>query len=73
MKMQYSMIIQWSDEDQIYIVTLPEFGGNKTHGDTYEDAAKNGQDALESLIDAYHAEGWPLPAPTLFGSPVPAA
>ena len=61
MKMQYSMIIQWSEEDQIYIVTLPEFGGNKTHGNTYEEAAKNGQ------------EGWPLPAPILFGSPVPAA
>jgi predicted RNase H-like HicB family nuclease len=23
---RYSMIIQWSDEDQLFLVTIPEFG-----------------------------------------------
>jgi len=55
MTCQYSMVIQWSDEDQAYIVTLPEFGGNKTHGDTYAKAAKMGQEALESLIETYES------------------
>jgi predicted RNase H-like HicB family nuclease len=67
------MLIQWSDEDQVFVVTLPEFGANKTHGDTYEDAAKNGQQALELLIETYHADGWVLPTPFLFGSPVHSA
>ena len=40
MSLQYSMIIQWSDEDQVYIVHLPEFGPYaQTHGSTYEEAA----------------------------------
>ena len=34
--------IQWSEEDQAYVVTLPEWGDfAKTHGETYEEAAKN--------------------------------
>ncbi len=66
MTCRYSMLIQWSDEDQVYIVTLPEFGGCMTHGETYEDAARMGQEALESLIEAYQADGRPLPELQLF-------
>ena len=65
MTSRYSMLIQWSDEDGAFVVTLPEFDGNKTHGATYEEAARNGREALESLIEAYQAEGWPLPEPAL--------
>lgn len=68
MNCRYSMLIQWSEEDQVYVVTLPEFDGNKTHGATYEEAARQGQEALESLIAAFQAEGWPLPAPHLYES-----
>ena len=71
MRCQYSMQIQWSEEDQVYIVTLPEFGGCKTHGATYEKAAKNGQEALESLIDFYQAEGRKLPKPMIHDLPEP--
>jgi antitoxin HicB len=57
------MLIQWSDEDEAFIVTLPEFGDCKTHGATYEDAVKQGRAALESLIKAIQADGEELPAP----------
>ncbi len=67
----YSMGIQWSDEDGAYLVTLPEFGPSAvTHGSTYEEAARQGQDALESLINAYQVSGWALPEPVKFGSAV---
>ena len=59
----YSMIIQWSVEDQAYIVTVPELLGCKTHGTTYEEAVKQGRDAIESWIDASQAWGDPIPAP----------
>jgi predicted RNase H-like HicB family nuclease len=59
------MLIQWSDEDQVYVVTLPEFQGCRTHGSTYEEAARHGQEALESLVEAFQAEGRPLPDPEL--------
>src|SRR5262245_4446423 len=67
---RYSMVIQWSDEDQVYVVTLPEFHGCKTHGATYEEAARRGQETLESLIETFQADGQPLPEPVKFGSAV---
>jgi antitoxin HicB len=62
---RYSMIIQWSDEDQAYIVTLPEFSNCRTHGETYEEAVKNGEEVLELLIETYREDGKPLPEPNL--------
>jgi predicted RNase H-like HicB family nuclease len=64
MKSQYSILIRWSNEDSKYIVSLPEFGPYAhTHGDTYEDALKNGQEVLELLIEDYQARGQILPKP----------
>jgi antitoxin HicB len=71
MKYPYSMIIQWSDEDQVYIVTLPEFGPYaKTHGETYEEAARMGLEVIEMLIESCLKAGEQLPEPVKFGSPV---
>ncbi|MBN3887961.1 MAG: type II toxin-antitoxin system HicB family antitoxin [Nostoc sp. JL31] len=64
MKLQYSIVIQWSVEDKKYIVSLPEFGPYAhTHGDTYADALNNGEEVLELLIEDYQAQGKPLPKP----------
>ena len=59
----YSMFIQWSKEYDAYIVTVPELPGCITHGETYEEAAKQGRDAIESWIDARRASGRTIPAP----------
>ncbi len=60
----YSMLIHWSDEDEAFVVSLPEFGPYaKTHGATYEDAARNGQEAIDALVATYREQGRPLPAP----------
>ena len=67
MKLPYSILIQWSNEDQKYIVSLPEFGPYAhTHGDTYEEALKHGQEVLELLIEDYQAQGKLLPKPVTF-------
>jgi predicted RNase H-like HicB family nuclease len=63
---RYTMLIEWSDEDQAYIVTVPELPGCRTHGATYEEAVKQGQDAIESWIEAARAWGDPIPAPRVF-------
>ena len=43
-RLHYSMVVQWSDDDQAYLVTLPEWEGRVlnpvTHGDSYEQAIK---------------------------------
>lgn len=62
----YSMLIQWSDEDQAYIVTLPEFPNCRTHGETYAEAVRNGEGVLELLIATCHEDGESLPEPHLF-------
>jgi predicted RNase H-like HicB family nuclease len=61
--LRYSMNIQWSEEDQVYIVTVPELPGCRTHGRTYVEAVEQGEDAIESWIDANRAWGRPIPAP----------
>ncbi len=60
---KYSMDIQWSEEDNAYIVTVPELPGCITHGRTYEEAVRQGKDAIESWIDASLAWGDPIPPP----------
>lgn len=64
MNLQYSIIIQWSTDDNKYVVSLPEFGPYAhTHGDTYASALKNAEEVLELLIEDYKAQGKPLPQP----------
>jgi antitoxin HicB len=69
---RYSMVIQWSDEDQAYIVSFPEWEAHgligHTHGDTYEEAVRKGQEVLHMLIESARAEGEPVPAPRTFVS-----
>jgi predicted RNase H-like HicB family nuclease len=71
-RLRYSMLVQWSDEDQAYLVTLPEWAdrvlGPVTHGDTYEEAIQNGHEALEALIASAQQHQEPLPEPRVFVS-----
>ncbi|HWE95914.1 MAG TPA: type II toxin-antitoxin system HicB family antitoxin [Tepidisphaeraceae bacterium] len=63
------MLIRWSDEDGVYIVTLPEFENAKTHGNTYESAARQGHELIESFVMWYQQDGQTLPAPFVFEYP----
>jgi predicted RNase H-like HicB family nuclease len=62
------VVIQWSDEDRCYVVSLPEWGPYaKTHGDTYEEAAKNAREVLELLVETENQDT--TPPPQLFHYP----
>jgi len=65
--LHYSILIEWSDEDQAYLVTLPEWADRvtipATHGRTYAEAAQHGQEVLEMLVRSALAEAQPLPQP----------
>lgn len=65
---RYSMVLQWSDEDQLFLVTIPEFGDRVvmpcTHGKTREEAIHNGEAVIEMYLEAWQAEGDPIPAPS---------
>ncbi|WP_353930146.1 type II toxin-antitoxin system HicB family antitoxin [Okeanomitos corallinicola TIOX110] len=66
MNLKYQMIIQWSEEDNCFLVGCPDFPGQtwRTHGDSYQEAVNNGIEALESLVIAYQTTGENLPQPT---------
>lgn len=69
-KPRYAVVIQWSDQDQCYVVSLPEWGPYaKTHGDTYEEAARNAQEVLELLMEDENGVPVDLPPPRLFHYP----
>ncbi|HEY9704362.1 MAG TPA: type II toxin-antitoxin system HicB family antitoxin, partial [Allocoleopsis sp.] len=58
----YTIIIQWSEIDQCFVVSFPEWGEFcHTHGDTYQEALKNAQEVLEMLIDSAETRGEKLP------------
>lgn len=70
MKPQYSMVIQWSSEDECYVVYVPDFEAYFmqpcTDGETYEEAASQGRDVIESMIYWLQEDGVPLPEPKVF-------
>lgn len=68
MNYHYTIIIQWSEEDKCFVVSLPEWGEFcHTHGETYEEAFKNAQEVLEMLIESSLEDGQPLPEPQTLG------
>jgi predicted RNase H-like HicB family nuclease len=68
MTMHYSIVIQWSDEDQAFLVTLPEFGPDpQTHGATYKEAMKHALEVMEMLVEFHQEQGHVLPEPLKYG------
>jgi len=65
--LRYSVLIQWSDEDQVFIVTLPEWQdrliGAAGHGATHEEALATARISLEMLISIAVERGETLPEP----------
>jgi len=64
--MKYSILIQWSEPDEAYVASLPEWGEYaRTHGDSYEVAWENAKAVLEDLVYGYRQTGTPLPSPEI--------
>jgi len=69
MSEHYSIVIEWSNEDQLYVVSLPEWGDLiHTHGATYEEAARNGASLIEELVASRRERGQPLPQPRVYAN-----
>lgn len=61
--MKYEVIIYWSDEDDVFIAEVPDLPGCMTHGSTYEEAARNVQEAMAGWLVAWSELGRPIPPP----------
>ena len=63
------MVIEWSDDDAVFVVSLPEWGDLvHTHGATYEEALEHGKALIEGLAASRQARGEPLPRPHVFAN-----
>ncbi|HZB95614.1 MAG TPA: type II toxin-antitoxin system HicB family antitoxin [Herpetosiphonaceae bacterium] len=65
---RYSMVIEWSDADQAYIVTVPELPGCMTHGATHAEAVQQGEAAIATWLATARAYGDPIPQPRVFAT-----
>lgn len=60
------MVIQWDPQGSIYVVEVPELPGCVTHGATYEEAAAQGLDAIDSWVATAQQTGLPVPTPRTY-------
>lgn len=60
---KYSFYVAWSDGDNGYIATCPEFPGLSAFGETADEALSEAKIALEMFVEVYKEEGQPLPKP----------
>ncbi|MGD1804460.1 type II toxin-antitoxin system HicB family antitoxin [Dapis sp. BLCC M126] len=71
---QYSILVQWSEEDRLFLVTIPEFSDRVvmpcTHGKTRGEAIQNGEEVIDMYLEAWEVEGESIPQPTTLKSVV---
>ena len=60
---RYALVIAWSDEDDAYLVSVPDLPRLQTHGATPEEAAAMGVEAVAVWLSAMRDLGEPIPSP----------
>ena len=60
---RYEFIIYWSEEDQRYMVEVPELPGCMADGETYEEAVQNTEVIISEWIETAKGLGREIPQP----------
>ncbi len=60
---RYEMIIYWSEEDNSFIVEVPELPGCMADGETYQEALANAEVVIQEWIETARELGRPIPSP----------
>lgn len=60
---RYQMVINWSEEDQAYIVEVPELPGCMADGVTRQEALVNAEEVIQEWIETARELGRPVPHP----------
>ena len=66
--LKYRIVIQYSDEDECYVASVPDLRGCMAHGATPEQAMKEILVAQELWIETAIEDGQQLPEPLLYVS-----
>jgi predicted RNase H-like HicB family nuclease len=60
---KYSMNLIWSEEDNAYIVTVPEFPNLSAFGKTPQQAVNEAEIAIRGFIEVLTQDGCEIPKP----------
>ncbi len=60
---RYSLIIEWSPRDAVFLVRVPEIPGLRTHGATHAEAVEMSEEAIAVWLDGLRASGQSIPKP----------
>lgn len=60
---RYAIVIEWSPEDDAFVVSVPDIAGLHTHGATREEAAMMGDEAIAVWLAADQKLGIEAPTP----------
>ncbi len=60
---KYELIIFWSEEDERYVVEVPELPGCMADGESYEEAVKNAEIVISEWIETAKSLGREIPQP----------
>lgn len=60
---KYELIINWSAQDESFIVEVPELAGCKADGETYEEAIANVRLTINVWIETAKGLGREIPKP----------
>ena len=60
---RYEVIIYWSQEDDAFVVEVPELPGCMADGATYQEALTNAEVVIQEWLDAARDLGRPIPEP----------
>ncbi|MEG3435605.1 type II toxin-antitoxin system HicB family antitoxin [Pannus brasiliensis CCIBt3594] len=63
MKIRYELIIYWSEDNQAFIVEVPELPGCMADGETYQDAVHNAEITIQEWIETARELGREIPQP----------
>lgn len=62
-RIQYEIILYWSQEDQAFIALVPELPGCAADGATYQEAVANAEVVIQEWIETARELGRPVPQP----------
>ena len=64
---KYSISLKWTEEDQLFLVTIPEFSDRVimpcTHGKTRAEAIHHAEEVIKMYLEAWQLEGETIPHP----------
>ena len=60
---KYELVLYWSEEDEAYVVEVPELPGCMADGRTYEEAIKNSLIVIKEWIETANEIGRNIPKP----------